>query len=111
MADQFWARFIRNYLPTLQPRQKCNATTEDLAEGAIVLLIDPQLPRASWPIGKITTVHRSADSHVRSVDVRVKDRVYTRPATRLIRLPALPDSDSAGGQPSPTGDQAAESFS
>lgn len=103
MADQFWARFIRNYLPTLQCRQKWHDdTTEDLAEGAVVLLVDPQLPRASWPIGKIITAHRSADGRVRSADVQVKDRVYTRPAARLICLPALPDTDGAGDHPSST---------
>lgn len=111
MADQFWASFIRNYLPTLQLRQKWHATAEDLAEGTVVLLVDAQLPRVSWPIGKIIAVHRSADGHVRSADVRVKDRVYTRPVARLIRLPAIPDSDDTGDQPPPTEDPAAETFS
>lgn len=79
LVDQFWASFIRKYLPMLQPRQKWHATPDDLAVDSVVLLVDLQLPRASWPIERITKVHQSADGHVRSADVRVRDRIYARP--------------------------------
>ncbi|XP_052449737.1 uncharacterized protein LOC128011416 [Carassius gibelio] len=92
LADHFWARFIRCYLPTLQCRQKWHGTTADLTVGSVVLLMDPQFPRALWPVGRVVKVHPSGDGHVRSVDVQVKDKVYTRPVARLITLPVIPDA-------------------
>ncbi|XP_052405908.1 uncharacterized protein LOC127951863 [Carassius gibelio] len=93
IADHFWARFIRSYLPTLQHRQKWHGAPEDLTVGSVVLLIDPQFPRALWPIGRVVAVHCSADGHVRSADIQVKDKVYTRPVARLITLPTIPDTE------------------
>ena len=93
LADRFWSSFLRNYLPSLQTCQKWHSTPADLAEGSVVMLVDPRLPRALWPIGHVTKVHPSADSHVRSVDVRIKDRVYTRPVARLVALPAVPTGE------------------
>lgn len=93
LADHFWARFIRCYLPTLQCRQKWHGAPVDLAVDSVVLLMDPQFPRALWPVGRVVKVHPSADGHVRSADVRVKDKVYTRPVARLITLPAITDAE------------------
>lgn len=44
LADQFWSRFIREYLPGLQTRQKWHSSPPDLLEKAIVMLVEPQLP-------------------------------------------------------------------
>nr|XP_055023061.1 uncharacterized protein LOC129413363 [Misgurnus anguillicaudatus] len=92
LADNFWSRFIRNYLPTLQTRQKWHSSSPDLTEKMVVMIVDPQLPRAFWPIGHVIKIHRSADGHVRSADVDIKGQVYTRPVARLVILPALPDN-------------------
>lgn len=54
------------------------------------MLVDPQLPRAHWPIGCVTKVHPSADGHIKSADVQIKDKTYTRPVARMVVLPALP---------------------
>ncbi|KAM9771400.1 uncharacterized protein ACBT44_004334 isoform 1-T1 [Syngnathus typhle] len=90
LADQFWSRFIRDYLPGLQTRQKWQASPPDLLEKSVVMITEPQLPRAMWPIGHVTKVHRSDDGHIRSADVDIKGRQYTRPVARLVVLPALP---------------------
>ncbi|KAL1261108.1 hypothetical protein QQF64_008935 [Cirrhinus molitorella] len=93
LADHFWARFIRCYLPTLQCRQKWHGTPADLTEHSVVLVMDPQFPRALWPVGRVVKVHPGVDGHVRSIDVQVKDKVYTRPVARLIPLPVIPDTE------------------
>ncbi|KAM9825435.1 uncharacterized protein ACBT44_006125 isoform 1-T1 [Syngnathus typhle] len=90
LADQFWSRFIRDYLPGLQTRQKWQASPPDLLEKSVVMITEPQLPRAMWPIGHVTKIHRSDDGHIRSADVDIKGRQYTRPVARLVVLPALP---------------------
>ncbi|XP_077407204.1 uncharacterized protein LOC144038518 isoform X2 [Vanacampus margaritifer] len=89
LANHFWSSFLRNYLPSLQTRQKWHAMKTDLIKGTVVML-DPQLPRAMWPVGHVTKGHPSADGHVRSADVQINDRTYTRPVARLVALPALP---------------------
>lgn len=93
LADHFWSRFIREYLPTLQIRQKWHSATPELLDKAIVMIVDPQLPRALWPVGRVTQIHRSEDGCVRSADVVVKGRAYTRPVSRLVMLPALPSGE------------------
>ncbi|KAI7790024.1 hypothetical protein IRJ41_019694, partial [Triplophysa rosa] len=46
IIDQFWTHFTRNYLPTLQTRQKWQRTSDNLEVDSVVLVVDPQLPRA-----------------------------------------------------------------
>lgn len=94
LADQFWIHFIRNYLPSLQTRSKWQQETDDLTVGTIVLIIDPQLPRALWPVGKVTAVIPGSDGRVRTAQIQVQDKIYTRPVARLVRLPALPQDTS-----------------
>lgn len=71
------------------------AVTQDLAENTVVMIIDPQLPRAQWPIGRVVKLIPSADGHVRSAQVQVNDRLYLRPVAKLVRLPTLPDGGEA----------------
>ncbi|KAI3364947.1 hypothetical protein L3Q82_000933 [Scortum barcoo] len=35
------------------------------------MIVDPQLPRALWPIGRVIKTHPSPDGHVRSADVKM----------------------------------------
>ncbi|XP_077374847.1 uncharacterized protein LOC144017311 [Festucalex cinctus] len=91
LADQFWSRYIRE---KWQIRQKWHSTTPGLLEKAVVLVVDPQLPRASWPIGRVIKVHRSDDGCIRSADVDIKGHVYTRPVARLVCLPDLPSGEN-----------------
>ncbi|KAJ8391399.1 hypothetical protein AAFF_G00090290 [Aldrovandia affinis] len=94
MADHFWKYFIKHYLPGLQARQKWRTeAAADLQVGDIVMIIDNQLPRVLWPVGKVTQVFPGADNQVGSTEMLVKDRTYTRPVARLISLPALPEEE------------------
>lgn len=93
MADHFWSQFTRNYLPSLQVRQKWQKASDNLSPDAVVMIVDPQLPRACWPIGKVVKRNISADGNVRSAEVKVKDKVYMRPVARLVQLPPIQDED------------------
>ncbi|XP_075343516.1 uncharacterized protein LOC142401954 [Odontesthes bonariensis] len=98
LTDHFWSRFIRLYLPGLQSRQKWQSSSADITKDSVAMIVDPQLPRASWLIGRISKVHPSADGHIRSADIKVKDRTFTRPVARLVILPALP-GEASGQSP------------
>lgn len=93
LADHFWSTFIRHYLPGLQGRQKWRKDGKDLSAGQVVLIVDPQLPRALWPVGKVTQTHPGPDNRVRTVAVKVKDRTYLRPVSRLVLLPSHQDAE------------------
>lgn len=93
LADQFWAKFIKEYLPGLQTRQKWQPSPPDLQDKAVIMLVEPQLPRAQWPVGRVVKVHRSDDGCVRSADVNIKGHIFTRPVARLVMLPALPPGE------------------
>ncbi len=54
------------------------------------MIVDPQLPRSLWPVGRVIKTYPSPDGHIRSADVQIKGHVYTRPVARLVILPALP---------------------
>lgn len=47
LVDHFWSRFISHYLPGLQERQKWRKDGKHLEPNQVVLIVDPQLPRAS----------------------------------------------------------------
>lgn len=82
---------MKYYLPGLQARQKWTSETADLQVGVTVMVVDPQLPRALWPVGQISQIIPGPDNRVMTVEVKVGDRTYLRPVARIICLPALPD--------------------
>jgi len=89
LADQFWSAFIKFYLPNLQARQKWETDKENLDSGQVVMIVDPQLPRASWPIGRITETYPGKDGKVRTTKVIIQGREYIRPVSRIIPLPEI----------------------
>lgn len=90
LAQTFWDKWKRYYLATLQPRRKWHSSQPNLEPGNIVLIKDDQLKRNEWPLGLITQTFPSADSKVRTVEVKVsrKDgtKVLLRPVTELVVL-------------------------
>ena len=99
LADQICRTFIRHYLPALQTRTKWQKVTP-LQPGTVATIIDPQPPRALWPIGRITKVIPGADGRIRTAEIQVNDRNYTRPVARLVSLPAIPETAPETTSPS-----------
>ena len=86
LADAFWNRWTKEYLNMLRERQKWKGVNENVRVGDIVLVIDANLPRGHWPMGRVITVTQSEDGLVRRVTVRMGNKEYDRPITKLIRL-------------------------
>ena len=89
LADRFWRRFIREYLPTIQSRRKWQQEVRALRVGDVVLIIDNQLIRAQWPMGTVVQVFPGADGRVRSVRVKVGRQTYERPTTKIVLMKAI----------------------
>ena len=49
LASVFWRRWVREYLPTLQARQKWMRSKTDIQQGDIVLVAGQNIPRGQWP--------------------------------------------------------------
>lgn len=90
IADLFWKRWIREYLPLLQERQKWNKIKRNLKYGDIVLIIDESSPRNSWPMGRITETFPDKRGHVRRVKIRTQNGTLERPITKLCLLQNMP---------------------
>lgn len=91
LTDAFWHRWVREILPTLLPRQKWYQEGKQLKKGDVVFIVDPTLPRNTWPKGRIEEVHPGADGRIRIVDVKTKTGILTRPVTRVALLPTAND--------------------
>ena len=104
LANLFWKRWIKEYLPTLQERKKWNEPKENFKVGDVVLLMDENFRRGQWPLAGVLEVFTSDDGLVRSAAVKTSCTVTThakrqtkrevkttttvlkRPITKLCRL-------------------------
>ena len=85
IANQFWKRWVREYLPEITRRSKWHQMVPPIKEGDIALIVDPDSPRNCWPKGRVIgTVNR--DGQVRAVTIRTANGVYERPAVKIAVL-------------------------
>ena len=78
LANNFWHRWIKEYLPTLQKRGKWAVPKRNMEVGDLVLVADGKLPQRQWPLGLVTEVLVSRDGYVRSVRVKTSSTVATK---------------------------------
>ena len=83
LADVFWSRWVKEYLPCLQERQKWNEIRRNLKVGDIVLSMDEKLPRGTWPLAKVLEVYADSKGLVRSAKVRTESGIYLRPINKM----------------------------
>ncbi|XP_049878267.1 uncharacterized protein LOC126375403 [Pectinophora gossypiella] len=93
LTDMFWSRWLKEYLPTLLPRQKWTREARSLQVGDYVILVEPNIERGSWRHGVVSATHAGTDGRVRMVDVRTRTGVLRRPVTRVALL--VPQDSSA----------------
>ena len=86
LAGLFWKRWVKEYLPILQSRQKWNTVKRNVAEGDIVLVVEQNIPRGDWPLGRIIEVNRGRDGLVRSARVKTMKSMLVRPVDKLCLL-------------------------
>lgn len=85
-ANEFWKKWVAEYLPTLTRRTKWFQPTKPIEKGDIVLIADSNLPRNCWPKGRVVDVVLSRDGQVRQAAVQTSHGILERPAVKIAVL-------------------------
>ena len=60
LADHYWKRWMKEYLPSLQERPKCPREQNNLKVGDLVLIADDNVNRNQWPLGRVVNVQQKS---------------------------------------------------
>ena len=90
LANLFWKRWIKEYLPLLQPRSKWSTARRNVKVGDLVLVhvAEENCSRGNWPLGVVLEVNEGRDGLVRSAKVKVGSSIKVRPIVKLCLLEA-----------------------
>ena len=94
LANTFWRKWVRMYLPELQRRCKWTDTKPNLSVGDLVLITDMNTPRNLWPLALVVDATPGRDGLVRSVRLRTRTTELVRPITKVILLESATDGSS-----------------
>ncbi|GBP96324.1 hypothetical protein EVAR_98429_1 [Eumeta japonica] len=90
LADMFWSRWLREYLPELQHRREPHGHGGALKIGDVVLIADNTLPRNTWPRGVITAIYLGIDGVTWVADIQTKNGILRRPTRKIVIIPTEP---------------------
>ena len=86
LSNMFWSRWKREYLVTLQERQKWNTPRQNISNGDIVLIKDDNLPRNQWSMARVIQTLTDKRGFVRNVTVKTSTSTLDRPVQKLVLL-------------------------
>ncbi|KAH9593640.1 hypothetical protein MS3_00000508 [Schistosoma haematobium] len=86
LANVFWKRWLREYLPSLQKRQKWLVEHRNFQKGDVVIVASDISTRGKWPIGVVEDCEIDDDGRVRTVVVRTNGGLVRRDIRRLCLL-------------------------
>ena len=92
LLGQFWKRWRRELLPTLNVRRKWFHPRHNLQEGDVVLIAESKANRGEWPLGRVIKVYPGDDGLVRVVRVKSKNKEFLRPVHCLCPLEYVDDN-------------------
>lgn len=91
LTTQFWNKWYKEYLHTLQQRTKWKSGTYPVHVGDMVLLKKNHLPPGQWRLGRILLVHPGPDGVVRVVTVKCASGEVKRAINKVCLLPLCSD--------------------
>jgi len=74
------------YLPQLIRRPKWLESTEPLRPEQLVMILDHNLPQSQWKRGRIISVVKAKDGHVRTAEVMTSQGLIRRSVSKLAAL-------------------------
>lgn len=87
MKEHFWERWSKDYLPTLQKRGKWRKENQNYKIGQVVIIKDENLAPAHWLLGRIVELIPGKDNLIRSVKIKTKNSILSRPVQKICILP------------------------
>jgi len=104
VANEFWHRWRKEFLSSLQERQKWLKTTRNLQIGDIVILKEDS-ERNKWPLARVVEVEADGDGKVRSARLKVanlnnsyKHEFLRRPISKLVLLVENVENENPSGE-------------
>ena len=90
-TSKFWEKWQKEYLHTLQVRNKWLRPEIDIAVNDLVMIKTPDTPPLVWPLARVVEVYPGKDKRVRVARVRTTSGEYVRPVTQLCVIPLSVD--------------------
>ena len=87
LLSQFWKRWASVYVASLQPRGKWRQEGANISIDDVVLITDDGVPPLQWSIGRVMQLKLGHDGLALVVLVRTSRGEFTRPVSKLRRLP------------------------
>ena len=75
LADEFWRRWVRKFLPNITYHQKWQQKHQNLKLEDIVLVVDDSLPHSKWTIGRVVETFTDKHKLVQTVNVKTNTTV------------------------------------
>ena len=82
----FWQRWVKEWLPTLNRRKKWHQEKADLKINDLVLVLEKDVVRGQWPLGRVLEVFPGPDGHVRVVKIKTSKGEVMRNITKVCPL-------------------------
>ena len=73
LADEFWRRWRKDFLATLQVRRKWRRRQPNLAAGDVVIMREEGVCRGDWRLARVEEAYVAEDGLVRKCKVSVAD--------------------------------------
>ena len=86
LADTFWRRWTKEYLPLLRSRTKWQDDKPNVGVGDLVIITDADTPRDTWPLARVDETLPGPDGRVRMARVRTARGRLLRPIVKLVVL-------------------------
>lgn len=93
LHQHFWSRWSKEYLSSLQQRNKWRKENRNIKIGTLVLIKQDNLPPCQWVLGRICEVFPDDAGVVRVASVRTNKGIFKRAVVKLCPLPEASDED------------------
>nr|XP_044248772.1 uncharacterized protein LOC123002524 [Drosophila takahashii] len=87
LKQQFWQSWSKDYLASLQQRNKWSIEGPDLKIGCLVLVHEDNLPPQRWLTGRVVATLFGEDGRVRVAEIQTSGGVIKRAIHKLALLP------------------------
>ena len=87
LMQHYWIRWQKEVLHGYKSRSRWpDNASKAIAEGDVVLVLDPIRTSRGWSLGRVTKIFPGYDKNVRAVTVLVDGKEYRRPVNKLCPL-------------------------